>query len=169
MLGYQVFIDRYGVLKHDTEYEAVKKVYDFAIDEKRKGVGKFKDKNIYLLKMTPPLEEEAAPFKIMEQSTREAREFAFGGDVALVSIDRSMLSRFINGASMEIRAEKNLDVKFDSGAGRSFHVKVGNVFVKCIQRMNGFFMIYSQAISDSAVMASIEDLMKKLSADYKII
>ncbi len=165
-MQYQVFIDRYGILKRDDSYDAVKRLYDFTVEEKRRGIGKFKDKNVYLLKMQA--EDGGTPYRIMEQSSNKAREFAFGGDVALMTIDRSLLSRYINGAPMEVN-DKTTDVKFDTGAGRSFHVKVGDVFIKCIQNVGDFFLIYSQAIEDSAVMRSIEDLMNKLSTKYRII
>ena len=51
-MAYKVFIDRYGELMTDTDFDKVKAVYDYNIDQKKAGVGIFKNKKIYMIHLT---------------------------------------------------------------------------------------------------------------------
>lgn len=165
-MAYKVFIDRYGELMTDNDYDKVKAVYDYNIDQKKAGVGIFKNKKIYLLKNDSQFASggDVAEKEVEIANSDSDEKYLIGGDVVVHSISKNLINRYINNAEVDPKTNRS-EGYYENG---DLFLGEDSVFVRCVSKMGNIFVVIKNAVKDESKISTIVDCMQKQGVNFKI-
>lgn len=158
MITYKIFIDKYGELEKDEDLEKVKKLFDYTVQQKKDGVGKFVDNKIYLIK------ENDGSENIIAQDTND-ETFLLGGNVVIDSLNITLLNRYINSVPFDPIVMDKMEGYYENN---DLFLNDGGTFIKSISKNGNIFVIYEDAVKEEYKLHSIINCMAKQNVLYKL-